>query len=87
MKADNGSSPTGKADGQNHVNELGHDVLTVAEAAALLRLNKKTVYDAVDRNELPHQRIGWKIRISRTALLAWLTQGQGRVSRSKRRKP
>ena len=87
MKADNGSSPTGKAERQNHALEPdGDDVLTVPEAATLLRLNPKTVYDAVNRGELPHQRIGRKIRLCRSALLTWLSQGQGRVPRSKEKR-
>ena len=49
------------------------DVLTVDELAALLRLNRKTVYEAVARNEIPGcQRIGRSIRFSRQAVLNWL---------------
>ncbi|MBX7096443.1 MAG: helix-turn-helix domain-containing protein [Myxococcaceae bacterium] len=87
MKADNGSSPTGKAERQSHALEPKSDaVLTVPEAATLLRLNPKTVYEAVSRGELPHQRIGRRIRLSRSALITWLSQGQGRVPRSKEKK-
>lgn len=59
------------------------DVMTVQEAASYLRVNIKTVYDAIARGELPGaRRVGRKIRMSRSALVAWLAQGQGRVSRS-----
>ena len=62
------------------------EVMTVDEAAALIRVNRKTVYEAINRGDLPHQRVGRKIRLSRTALVAWISQGQGRVSRSRRKK-
>ena len=48
------------------------DVLTVDQAAALLRVGRNAVYDAVNRGELPHRRIGKTIRLSRTALIRWL---------------
>ena len=46
------------------------EVLTVREAAELLRVNPSTVYEMCRRNELPHGRLGNAIRISRAALLA-----------------
>lgn len=52
-------------------------VLTVDEAAHFLRLNRKTLYDAVRAGELPGVvRVGRSIRIGRDALLDWL-QGNG----------
>ena len=60
-------------------------ILTVDELAALLRVERKTAYAAIARGEIPGvRRIGSIIRISRDAVLAWLAQGQGRVSRSRR---
>lgn len=60
-------------------------VLTVDELAALLRVERKTAYAAIARGEIPGvRRIGGVIRVSRDAVLAWLAQGQGRVSRSRR---
>ena len=57
-------------------------VLTVDEAAALLRVDRKSIYESIRRGELPGVvRVGRAIRISRTALLQWLS-GQVRVSRS-----
>jgi len=51
------------------------DFLTVDEAAAFLRCNRKTVYEAVARNALPGVvRLGRVIRIHRTALLEWPTE-------------
>ena len=53
-------------------------ILTVAELAHLLRLNPKTIYEAVSRREIPGVlKVGRVIRISRDAVLQWLS-GQGR---------
>jgi excisionase family DNA binding protein len=61
-------------------------VLTPEELAAILRLRKRSVYEAINRGDIPGvRRIGRKIRIDRDCVLAWLTEGHGRVSRSSRR--
>ena len=58
-------------------------VLTVDELASLLRLNRKTTYEALARGEIPGaRRIGRSYRISRDAVLQWFA-GQGRVSRKR----
>jgi excisionase family DNA binding protein len=58
-------------------------ILTVDELATFLRVNRKSVYDAVAKGEVPGaRRIGRAIRISRDAMLEWLIQG--RVPRSSR---
>jgi excisionase family DNA binding protein len=50
------------------------DVLKVMEAAALLRVNEKTLREAIARREVPGvRRIGRVIRLSRGALLDWLS--------------
>ena len=49
------------------------DVLTVVEAASLLRVGRNLVYDLVARNEIPHRRLGKQIRFSRAALVRWLS--------------
>ena len=65
--------------------EAPSPVLTVDEVAVLLRLNRKTVYQALARGEIPGAlRIGRSYRIARSALLAWLADGQVRGSRSRR---
>ena len=52
-------------------------VLTVDEVAALLRVNRKTVYDAIKYKEFPGvRRIRGTIRIARDAVLRWLEEGQ-----------
>lgn len=62
------------------------EVLTVDELATLLRLNRKTVYDALKRGEIPGvRRLAGRYRIHRDTVLGWLSQGQGRVSRSTRK--
>jgi excisionase family DNA binding protein len=54
-------------------------VMTVAELARLLRLNRKTVYAAVSHGEIPGaRRIGHSFRVSREAVLAWLHHKQQR---------
>ncbi|MCC7537483.1 MAG: helix-turn-helix domain-containing protein [Deltaproteobacteria bacterium] len=61
-------------------------VLTVDEVAALLRLERKTVYAALRRGEIPGaRRIGRAIRLSRSAVLRWLAEGQG-PPRTRRRR-
>lgn len=61
------------------------EVLTVDELAALLRLNRKTIYEALARGEIPGtRRIGRSYRVSRRAVLEWLSDGQVRVPRSRR---
>jgi excisionase family DNA binding protein len=60
-------------------------VLTVDELAALLRVNRKTVYDALARGEIPGaRRIGGRYRILRDAVVEWLASGQDRAARSRR---
>ena len=50
---------------------------TVGEAARLLRVNRKTLYEAVRAGEVPGVvRVGRSIRIGREALLRWM-EGNG----------
>lgn len=48
------------------------EVMSVDEAAQFLGLDRNTVYDAAGRGEIPHRRIGKRILLSRTQLVAWL---------------
>jgi excisionase family DNA binding protein len=60
------------------------DVMTVEELAAHLRVRPKTIYAAIRRKQIPGiVRVGRVIRISRSAVLAWLS-GQDREVRSRR---
>ena len=48
-------------------------ILTVDELAALLRVNRKTAYDAISQGRIPGaRRVGRAIRVSRDAVLKWL---------------
>lgn len=58
-------------------------VLTVGELATLLRVDRKSAYEAIRRGQIPGVvHLGRSIRVSRDAVLAWL-HGQGSVSRSR----
>lgn len=58
------------------------DVLTVDEAAVLLRIGRNALYEAIARNEVPYRRIGRrKIRLSRRGLLHWLSCGHLQVAK------
>jgi excisionase family DNA binding protein len=48
------------------------DVMNADEVADLLRVDRKTVYDAAGRGHMPHRRLGKRLVFSRTALLDWL---------------
>jgi excisionase family DNA binding protein len=52
------------------------EILTVDEAAALLRMDRKTVYALVEKRQLPGaRRLGKCIRIHRPTLLKWMETG------------
>ncbi len=58
---------------------LGEDppeVLTVGEAASLLRVDETPLLEAAGRGELPARRIAGEWRFSRIALLSWLCGDQ-----------
>ena len=48
------------------------NLLTVPEAAKLLRIGRNLAYDLVARGEIPSVRLGRVIRVPRTALEQWL---------------
>ena len=58
-------------------------VLTVGEAADLLRLDRRTVRSMVRSGELEGNQRGHAIRVSRPSVVDWL-RGKRRVPRSKR---
>jgi excisionase family DNA binding protein len=60
-------------------------ILTIEELAAYLRLNHKTIRDAIGRGDIPGvRRIGGAVRIHRDTVVGWLASGQGRVVNSRR---
>lgn len=56
------------------------EVLRVSELAALLRMNRKSVYAALEAGLIPGaRRVGRAIRVSRDAVMDWLARsGRGR---------
>jgi excisionase family DNA binding protein len=56
------------------------EVLTVREAAAVLRIGRNQLYEAVARGELRAFRIGRSIRIPKQALLDLLASGSPRTA-------
>ena len=60
------------ADEQPSATDDSGDVLTVDQAARLLRVGRNQLYEAIGRGEIPHRRIGRSIRLSRLALTHWL---------------
>jgi PTS system nitrogen regulatory IIA component len=57
-------------------------LLTVRQAAALLRSSERQVYRWVDDGEIPFQRVRDQVRFNRTDLLDWATS-RGCPSRSR----
>ena len=52
------------------------EVLTVDEAAALLRVNRKSLYQAISLGKVPGViKVGRVIRLSRVALESWMQNG------------
>ena len=58
--------------GRASIQEIGDEVLTAGEAAALLKLDEQAVLKAAQDGELPGRLIGGQWRFSRPGLLAWL---------------
>jgi excisionase family DNA binding protein len=54
------------------------DVLTAHEAAELLRISRWSLYEAANRGEVPHRRIGKRMLFSRRALMLWLSSADPR---------
>ena len=52
-------------------------MLTAAEAAAVLRVSRWAIYDAVAAGTLPSVRVGRAIRIPRWAVLGTASPGSG----------
>ena len=56
------------------------DVLTLDEAAELLRIGSHELEQIALRNEVPARRIGSSFRFNREALLAWVNGDWGRIA-------
>jgi excisionase family DNA binding protein len=57
------------------------DILDVDEAAALLKVSKKTVYNRVKDNTIPYARLGRKLLFHRQSLVQWIAEGGDRANR------
>lgn len=57
--------------------DVDGEVMDADQVAALLRVNRKTVYDYAGRGQIPCRRLGKRMLFSRTALMAWLTSCKG----------
>jgi excisionase family DNA binding protein len=52
------------------------DILTTDEAAAFLRVDRKTLYEAIRQQQIPGViRIGRCVRLHRDTLLTWIHGG------------
>jgi excisionase family DNA binding protein len=51
------------------------EVLTLGEAAALLRVEEYVLAESAERGEIPGRRLGQEWRFRRDALLEWLAMG------------
>ncbi|MFV8750472.1 helix-turn-helix domain-containing protein [Nannocystaceae bacterium ST9] len=49
-------------------------ILSAADVAKLLGVDRKTVYYAARRGEIPHRRLGRCVLFERGTILAWLRQ-------------
>ena len=47
-------------------------VYTIPEVAEYLKISKSKIYYLVQRNEIPHFRIGRNVRILESELLVWM---------------
>jgi excisionase family DNA binding protein len=47
---------------------------TADELAELLRVNRKTIYEAAARGDIPHRRLGRRLIFEKGSVLAWLRQ-------------
>jgi excisionase family DNA binding protein len=62
------TTPSALASGPIPVRE----VVGADEVALWLGVDRKTVYNAAARGEIPHRRLGKRLLFSRTALVSWL---------------
>lgn len=57
---------------------MDNDVLTLAEAAALLRVHPVTLRKRAIKWGVPHKRLGSEWRFSREVLTAWIQKQDAR---------
>jgi excisionase family DNA binding protein len=52
-----------------------NDILDVDEAAALLKVSRRTIYNRVKSNTIPHARVGRKLLFHKQTLTQWVADG------------
>ena len=52
------------------------EILTADDVAQLLGVDRKTIYAAARRNEIPHRRLGRRLLFERGSIVQWLRQGR-----------
>ena len=70
-----GAASVGRVEVSNSPAALADEVLTLDEAAALLKLPADTVRSRAEEGDLPGRRFGNEWRFARMAVLAWLADG------------
>ena len=70
-----GSVSVGRVEVSNTPIALTDEVLTLEEAAGLLKLPSDTVRSRAEEGDLPGRRFGKEWRFARIAVLAWLADG------------
>ena len=70
-----GPVSVGRVEVANSPIALTDEVLTLEEAAALLKLPSDTVRSRAEEGDLPGRRFGKEWRFARIAVLAWLADG------------
>ena len=57
------------------------EILSADEVASWFGVDRKSVYNAIARGSIPHQRLGKRVLFHRNALVSWLTrEPQARAS-------
>ncbi|MGE5579226.1 MAG: helix-turn-helix domain-containing protein [Bacillota bacterium] len=56
-------------------------ILTAAEVASYLKLDRKTVYQLCKEGRLPYRRVGRLVRFSKLAVEAWVREGEAPTRR------
>ena len=51
------------------------DILDVDQAAALLKVSKKTIYNRVKSGTIPHARLGRKLLFNKQKRVQWVADG------------
>jgi excisionase family DNA binding protein len=53
--------------------DVPKEVLSADEVAEWFGVDRKSVYNAISRGDIPHQRLGRRVLFHRNALVSWLT--------------